>query len=140
MFRLEVHGGSSGFSNRSPQAACVNSAPLLEGHSAAWWGLHMHRTSCSDGLCPAIEGLVPCALFIASGHDVALAQAKAMMQALRCQKIPAPGGVLRLKNGARFVPHKLSGVYIRDCYKELANAILTSQEAIFIRESSGWTG
>ncbi len=64
---------------------------------------------------------------------VVVAEAKAMMQALRNQAIPDPGGILRLKD-TDFVPQTLRGVYIRDCYKELAKVVLTTLQTLFICE------
>ena len=57
-----------------------------------------------------------------------------MMRALCSKAVPAPGEVLRLE-GAGFVPDvDLGGVYIRDCYKGLADVILTTPQKKFIRE------
>ncbi|KAG2431995.1 hypothetical protein HYH02_013067 [Chlamydomonas schloesseri] len=55
-----------------------------------------------------------------------------MMRALCSQAVPAPGEVLRLE-GAGFVPDvDLRGVYIRECYKGLADVMLTSPLKKFI--------
>ncbi|KAG2439933.1 hypothetical protein HXX76_004052 [Chlamydomonas incerta] len=54
------------------------------------------------------------------------------MRALCSKAVPAPGKVLRLE-GAGFVPDAdLGGVYIRDCYKRLADVILTTPQKKFI--------
>lgn len=58
-----------------------------------------------------------------------------MMRALRSQPVPAPGEVLRLDGGADFVMHlRLRGLYIRDCYKQLADLMLTEPPLDYIRK------